>query len=89
MSENKPSNNIRFSFLYTLLKCITIKNKHFSFTNQVPNKEIKNYRAIIEKSLQDYSSKTIKQLEQSQICYPLLEKTNIIKVFQNLGYPRQ
>ncbi len=89
MPENNPSNNIRFSFTYTLLKCLTVKNKHFSFTNQVPAKKIKDYRTIIEKSLQDYSNKTIKELEQSQTCYPLLEKTTIVKVFQNADYPQK
>lgn len=91
----KPSNQVHFSFLYTLLKCVNIKNKHFSFTNQVPPEEIKDYRTILEKAWQDYSGKTIEQLRQDQVCYLVKKdkinetRNNIAKVFQAIDYPTE
>ncbi|WP_147410128.1 hypothetical protein [endosymbiont GvMRE of Glomus versiforme] len=93
-SENKiHSDNICFSFAYTLNKCVEVNNKNFYFTNQVPKDEIRKYRTIIENSLRVWSSKTIRGLESDQDCYPVKKdkinetRNNIAKVFQKVGYP--
>jgi hypothetical protein len=94
-NSEQTTNNILFSFSRALLKCVEVKNKNFFFTNRVAAEEIKKYRTIIENVWQVYSSKTIKQLEQSRSCYLVKKekidetRDNIAKVFQAAKYPDQ
>lgn len=92
-SEKSHSSNLCFSFAYTLNKCVEAKNKHFFFTNQVESKDIKKYRTIIEKALQNWSTKSLQKLESDRDCYPVKKdkinetRNNIAKVFQAANYP--
>lgn len=90
-----PPQNIYFSFAYTLKECAKVKDEYFFFTNKIPTKKIKDYRTTIENAFRNWSGKTVQQLEQEKVCYPVkkdkINKTrnNIAKVFQRAGYPQQ
>ena len=93
LTKGKPS-KICFSFAYNLGKCITVKSGNFFFTNQIPSKEIKKYRVILENALKDWSAKIIQELERARKCYPVQEKDNETKhnsalVFKRAGYQAQ
>lgn len=92
--DNKPLvKHTYFCFAHTLKKCGKLKNKSFFFTNQVPEKKIKEYRVAIDNAFCDWSTKTIQQLEKDKICYAVKKdeigetRIKITKVFQVAGYP--
>jgi len=93
ITDKPPVNHIFFSFAHTLKECSKVKSKNFFFTNQVPANEIREYRTTIDNAFRDWSTKTIQQLEKSQICYPVKKdqinetRNNIAKVFQADKYP--
>jgi len=87
--EKTISRHICFSFSHSLDRCVEIKNKNFFFTNRVPLKQIREYRAIIDKTFHDWSTKTIEQLGQGEVCYPVKineVRNGIVKVFRFVGY---
>lgn len=83
---------ICFSFTRNLSKCIEIKKKNFFFTNRIPAKKLREYRATIDKAFCDWSTKTVQKLESEKRCYPVGKekinetRNNIAKVFQVAGY---
>lgn len=91
--EKPLVNHIFFSFTHTLKECVQVRSKNFFFANQVPANEIRKYRATIDNAFCDWSTKTIQQLEKSQICYSVKKdkinetRNHIAKVFQVAQYP--
>ena len=94
-ADKSSPHQIFFSFAHTLKQCGQVKSKSFFFTNQVPLNEIRKYRTIIDNVLQNWSGKTIQQLEQKQVCYSVKKdkinetRNNIAKVFQAAKYPTE
>jgi len=87
--------NACFSFARSLSKCGETKNKNYFFTNQVPNSEIREYRATIDNALYHWSIKTIQELKNDNDCCPVKKekvsetRNNISKVFQAAKYPAE
>lgn len=84
--------NVCFSFARSLPQCGEFKSKNFFFSNRVPVKEARKYRATIDNAFRNWSTKTIQELKSGNDCCMVKKekisetRNNIAKVFQAAEY---